>query len=818
MLFCIIIVGKWLSYIGFLPKGREFAKRDYTALREGVGFMNCMFFVRNVYISKNFKREKMETKKKNTAEINMLAKLVPGIAVKKNLEKQILAAAIIGCLFILFFGATNLFAAALCTPVSANLCAAVDDYADIYLNGHFINEYLYCDTGNAACTPVCVSLNATQLGYLTTSGNVIAVFDQNTNCCEVWASWSLDITCQDTTQVIISSDNHPVHMVFDTTCVNTPTPNPSPTPSGGRQWYDPLYTENGAWTTPVDMTAKKWGKRLFDPSTGDLLAALSYAATMSTGCGALWFREGFALTPVPTPLPPVLTIQKYAVPATGIQQGFLTFSLHICNTGGGTLGNPVKIIDTWVPAGSDSFRFDGFIFGGSNVGWNFTDPTFGYISADVNGPPTTITFQNGFLHNSCYDLLYTLFSDNPISQCTTWPNTVAVSYAPQPTLTAVSSALVSNFCPSPTVTPMPPIFTISKSANKTANIVQGDQLSFTIHLCNNGGYLNSGSMTVVDDWTSNGDNWQYNGPYYIGPVPGVPGLTSISGSSSGNTATFILSFAPYGFTGCVDIPMWITMTNKNTGSCTWNNIAWENLTNPTVGTSLPMTDLCTPTFTITPTFTATPTRTLTFTPTYTNTQLPGTQTITPTITRTATPSITPSITQTFTLTYTKTNTPTFTRTFTFTSTPTATQTTLSAQISLTKTIPSGNHIYILGDTVHYCLNYQNTGASAASFTLWDTIPAVTDFVSCTNGTYASGCGTQTFGSYVLIVWTVTNIPAGQSDSVCFDVKINRLPYLFENREFIALLEDDKYFACLKDNVSVRRHVFDSGQDPVLWTQ
>ena len=147
----------------------------------------------------------------------------------------IIFTAIISCMPVL------LHAASTCNPSSAVLCAAVDDAADVYINGNYITgvgttTFTYCDIG-WACTPVCITLTAGQMNSLNNTGNLIAVYDQNTNCCEMWASWSLDITCGPGTmagqQVIVSSDNRPVKMYADDTCETVPTPNPSPTPIGG---------------------------------------------------------------------------------------------------------------------------------------------------------------------------------------------------------------------------------------------------------------------------------------------------------------------------------------------------------------------------------------------------------------------------------------------------------------------------------------------------------------------------------------------------------------------------------------------------------
>lgn len=91
-----------------------------------------------------------------------------------------------------------------------------------------------------------------------------------------------------------------------------------------------------------------------------------------------------------------------------------------------------------------------------------------------------------------------------------------------------------------------------------------------------------------------------------------------------------------------------------------------------------------------------------------------------------------------------------------------------APVSITKTI-SDTTVY-LGQTITYCFNYHNYDVASATFDLWDTIPAVTDFVGCDNS-----CTLQTFGSNVVVKWTIT-VPSNASGTVCMWVAANRYPY------------------------------------------
>ena len=177
-----------------------------------------------------------------------------------------------------------------------------------------------------------------------------------------------------------------------------------------------------------------------------------------------------------------------------------------------------------------------------------------------------------------------------------------------------------------------------------------------------------------------------------------------------------------------------------------------------------------------------------FSPTKTISQ---TVTISPTLTWTLSSTTSPTLTPTLTWTLT----PTLTWTLTWTLTPTLTYTpTPPLIIVLTKTIDKT--LVSLGDTVNYCLVYQNNSSVPESFTIWDTIPGVTDFVSCTNG-----CTQQTFGSNRLVIWNLTNIGVGVQDEVCFAVQVNRMPTMVPfQREFFALLDEREKYTAVADPV------------------
>jgi uncharacterized repeat protein (TIGR01451 family) len=483
------------------------------------------------------------------------------------------------------------------------------------------------------------------------------------------------------------------------------------------------------------MTGKKYGQRIYDPATGNLCEALSYAASMSTACGAIWFRAAFALTPVATPVPPSFTITKSANPSTNVglnSPWLVTFTLHICNTGSGTFGTPVVIQDQWNDA-VDNWQY--------NWPYEYTDPIFGDIQYSGSGKTATITFANGFNANSCYDYVFsvTMYSGQP-SYCVTWHNVADLSYLAQPTVQ--STVTVNDVCPAP------PVLTMVKSANPTTGIQNGTAVSYNMHICNTGGAAWNGAMTLVDDWTNNTDNWQYDGPYYIGNP--VTGITGISASNSGHTTTYTISLAPPGFTGCVDVPMNMHMTTQNVNNCSWyNKASLTYFASPVIVSTVNMNDLCTPTFT------ATPTKTVTFT-------------YSPTLT----------ISQTSTLTWTLTPSMTYTNTPIFTPTLTSTQIT---GITLSKTESKTQAVF--GDTITYCITVSNGSASLVSgFQVWDTIPHVYTYIGCDTGCTQAGS---------LVSWTI-NIPANSYVTVCFWGQITSYTQFEWNKEFLALLDEKNY--------------------------
>ncbi|MCX8092721.1 MAG: hypothetical protein N3E50_00980 [Candidatus Goldbacteria bacterium] len=110
-------------------------------------------------------------------------------------------------------------------------------------------------------------------------------------------------------------------------------------------------------------------------------------------------------------------------------------------------------------------------------------------------------------------------------------------------------------------------------------------------------------------------------------------------------------------------------------------------------------------------------------------------------------------------------------------------------VTITKTI--NKTTFYLNETITYCFDYHNDDFASVTFNLWDTIPAVTDYIGC-NG----GCGVQTYGSNVVVSWTI-NVAANASGSVCFWVRAARYPFLFFYPD-IYLCRRDFFIDLLKD--------------------
>jgi uncharacterized repeat protein (TIGR01451 family) len=469
---------------------------------------------------------------------------------------------IISAIFLFFIlSNSGLHAAVVCTPQSALLCAAVDDVADVYINGIYIDTFGYVDVGDTGESPKCETLTATQLSALNSrgpTGNVIAVRDQNSNCCEMWATWSMQITCANGGYSYVDSDTgQGVDFTTDTNLCCLPTATPAGTivscdagpTAGGYTWYNPLYNENGTWASASGITyyGHEYGQKIHSLQTGDLLVPLGYGGGGvygNTGCQQIFFRQGFDLYVTPTPQPPDMTITKTSnKTVVGISgpNDTISFSFHICNSGGG-LASMAGTIDQWTDT-SSGWQYQGpktTLYGITGPGGTY----FGDIAEGVsNGPPAVpIQFLTGFPGVTCtgcpavcYDFTWILASPD-IVPCLTWYNSVTLTW---PGGQASSSVPIDNFCPSktftPTSTPTPmPVMQVTKTANKSTAIV-GDTITFS--LC----YENPGSATAP-----NVQLWDTIPPCitYVGSNPAVT-------SNSGGVVDWSLGNIGAGASGCM---------------------------------------------------------------------------------------------------------------------------------------------------------------------------------------------------------------------------------------------------------------------------
>lgn len=649
---------------------------------------------------------------------------------------------------------------ATCTPISAQLCAAVDDWSQIFINGNLVTNaslptfpgvggvgndgFPYCNVG-AACSPMCISLNATQLGWLKATGNVISVRTLNTGYAELWTSYSLDVVCSGGGHSYVSSaDLANMKMYYDSACPDGDIPQ-----YGGRNWYDPLYNWSSSgllWTPPFIEDGQKYGQRLMDPQTGNLLPAISYATDSNTNdndCKEIFIRHGFDLPIEPTPAPPDLSITKSVNPASNYGQTTpydITFTLHICNAGGGTAGNPVTISDNW----ADSL--DNFDWQWPNS--NIYDTVFGEIDITRSGKTMSLLFKDGFPSNSCYDFKYALKPNGGSNNntgapnfCEVWHNIADLSYLAQPVKEAIVT--INNFCPPP------PNLTLVKSANITTLTGKDQQFSFNLQLCNTGGAAWSGDIWILDDYSSYpGVDIQCDNPYnQSNPAPGIIEWKTTNPTT--RQRLYQIRLQQPGFTGCIDLPDNMK-TGYNWGCGPWHNDATlqSYMGLPTVVSKVNMLNLCSPTFTPTFTLTVTPSKTMTLTYTYTYTK-----TATPSWTVTNTVGVPSStFTRTLTQTYTRTQTPTYT----ITPQPT---------MNIIKTANVG--IATFGDIITYTLSYHNTGSVTANpVCIYDTVPAQITYI---NSSLAPTTGAPN------LVWCIGSVASGGLGTITWWGKITSYP-------------------------------------------
>jgi uncharacterized repeat protein (TIGR01451 family) len=72
----------------------------------------------------------------------------------------------------------------------------------------------------------------------------------------------------------------------------------------------------------------------------------------------------------------------------------------------------------------------------------------------------------------------------------------------------------------------------------------------------------------------------------------------------------------------------------------------------------------------------------------------------------------------------------------------------------------------LGDTITFCLQWQNNSQSATVMTLWDTVSSYLTYLGCNTGCSESAS---------LVTWNLGSQSAGSSGTVCFWAKVSGYP-------------------------------------------
>jgi uncharacterized repeat protein (TIGR01451 family) len=100
------------------------------------------------------------------------------------------------------------------------------------------------------------------------------------------------------------------------------------------------------------------------------------------------------------------------------------------------------------------------------------------------------------------------------------------------------------------------------------------------------------------------------------------------------------------------------------------------------------------------------------------------------------------------------------------------------KITLTKTADKTTAIQ--GDTISYCITATNTGSSARTFTIWDTVPTGLTYLDCSDSCTRSG---------TLVYWTVTSLAASSSVTRCYRATVTGWPLFEQHKIFFANLKE-----------------------------
>ncbi|PKL90837.1 MAG: hypothetical protein CVV21_10605 [Candidatus Goldiibacteriota bacterium HGW-Goldbacteria-1] len=499
---------------------------------------------------------------------------------------------------------------AACNPTAATLCVAVDDIADVWINGQYIDAFTYVNWDETGVQPKCVTFNP---DILDETQNIVAIKVKNLRCCEVWGSWSIEATCSDGTHSCINSDAtgaSQMRLNFIEDCTQEPAYD-----SLGNTWWAREYQDAGVapWQNPEVVTGTIYGKIIYDPCTGQRLQPLSYDANSGAetdDCKHLYMRQEFIMTPIPTLPPASFTIAKSVTPTSGITTNDVSYTLEICNSGNYTTST-VEVYDDFDPG----FGFAG-PYGGGCDAYGDGSPCF-----TGDGSSFSIRWLRGFPGQTCVTITAVVkdyYFDRSQESCDYRDNVAGVKW-PSPVDWARSNTVTVQMECIPTNTPSA---TFTRTNTFTHTYTRTFTNTFTLTHTRTNVYTPTFTLTHTNSFTATNTFTRTITPTFTNSMTYTPT----------NTATF-------------------TPTNTFTASNTY--------------TPGGPTDTPSNTHTNTHTFT----RTNTFTHTFTNTR-----TFTNTHTATATHTSTYTFTNTHTATDTATHTATSTETFTATDTATATHT------------------------------------------------------------------------------------------------------------------------------------------------
>lgn len=134
-------------------------------------------------------------------------------------------------------------------------------------------------------------------------------------------------------------------------------------------------------------------------------------------------------------------------------------------------------------------------------------------------------------------------------------------------------------------------------------------------------------------------------------------------------------------------------------------------------------------------------------------------------------------------------------------------TTPTPAIALTKTIDKT--VATIGDTISYCIIYTNNASyTITTLNIWDTIPAVTDFITGTAGFSTTG-----FTAPVVVSWTLSSVAPSASATYCFTVRVARYPYnMLEQMHMLGVIDEKEFDYLIKRLKEIEQAAI--YQDPV----